>query len=154
MKIRNGFISNSSSTSFCIIGVSDSLSLQSLSEAEKLNFKWDDDYKKTKKARGCEHKIGRRDVFCKRCGKPAYVEEMVETIYDNLDYGFYEGKVVSFFGNWECPEQAGIDAVEVLMKMTLPQAKEYFCKLVKEKLRVDISPNQVNLLYGEASSEG
>ncbi len=38
MKIRNGFVSNSSSTSFCIIGVENTSIIKQIIEAENKNF--------------------------------------------------------------------------------------------------------------------
>jgi hypothetical protein len=152
MKTRNGFVSNSSSSSFCIIGVEDESLLKALAKAEKLHFRWNGD-PETELARGCNHKIDKTDQFCKVCGKPAYVEKEVKVNYNDLGHGVCDGEIILFFGNGYYPYNAGIHAPELLNKMTIPQAAEYFCKLVKNKLNIDINPAQVQLLYGEASSE-
>ena len=64
MKIRQGFVSNSSSTSFCIYGIE-------ISESDMAKLvKQPTESKKD----GCEHKFKRTTVkFCPECGKPAYI---------------------------------------------------------------------------------
>jgi len=88
MKIRQGFVSNSSSSSFAIFGVSTSYE----EIAEKLNIKTGD-----KKIKGCEHQYDREtNSFCSKCGLPAWeeIDEQIdyETIEDacaalDLDFG-------------------------------------------------------------------
>ena len=159
MKIRNGFVSNSSSSSFCIIGVSDSITLRDLAKAEKFKFKWGDDEEfKIEKVRGCEHKLNVKEKhinFCPVCGKPKYIEKKtkIEVKYNTLDYGSLHGKVISFYGNYYFPSCAGIDVLDLLYNMTIPQAKEHFCKLVREKLGVEIDTSIVEFKYGESTSE-
>jgi hypothetical protein len=154
MKTHNGFVSNSSSTSFCIIGVASNPTLYKLAAAEKLHFKWDEKQPdEFENIRGCEHKIGKNDLFCKICGSPAYIQKEIVVNYDDMPYGFCGGKVVDFYGNGWYPSYAGIDAQKLLDKMTIPQAKEHFRKLIKEKLNIDISPAMVGFMYGEVSSE-
>ena len=71
MKIRNGFVSNSSSSSFCIIGVDYSSHVAALIKAEGLDF---------------GHYNAKGDW---EYGK------------DCLGYGVCQGKIVEFYGNSE-----------------------------------------------------
>jgi len=64
MKIRNGFVSNSSSTSFSIFGVY-------LKDSEALMNNLLGDRKSTRTP-NCEHEFDREKAkFCPECGKPA-----------------------------------------------------------------------------------
>lgn len=112
MKIRTGFVSNSSSSSFCVIGVTDETVVKKLYEAEGL----------------------KQDEW-------------------GFPYGCDGGKVVSFYGRCVSECCAGIPAEKTLQDMSIKQARLHFCDLVKKKLKVDIRPDQVDLHYGEASSE-
>jgi len=87
MKIRNGFVSNSSSTSFCVFGVY-------IKDPDALCNKLMGEVKETKTA-GCSHNIDRDKVkFCPDCGAKAwniqttkrYPEEELESyFYTNKD---------------------------------------------------------------------
>ncbi len=68
MKERHGFVSNSSSTSFCIYGVyvDDATELLNQLVGEFV----------PKKIRGCKHPIAIETVkFCPECGKPSWIVE-------------------------------------------------------------------------------
>lgn len=65
MKIRNGFVSNSSSTSFAIYGIY-------VEDSEALMNKLMGEPKETK-TEGCEHKFDREKIkFCSECGADAW----------------------------------------------------------------------------------
>lgn len=147
MKTRNGFVSNSSSTSFCIIGVSESHYIEQLANAEKLSFPWSGEMVKYKKIRGCQHKI--TGAFCSTCGKPDYVKQEVEIEYDELEYGCISGKILNFYGSDDVPIYSGIDAMETLETMNLEEARIYFSELVKKNFDVDVPFEAINLYYGE-----
>ena len=75
MKIRNGFISNSSSTSFAIYGIY-------LEDSEALLNKLMGEPKETK-TKGCTHEFNRESIkFCSECGAEAWDIE-IEERYDN-----------------------------------------------------------------------
>jgi len=141
MKIRNGFVSNSSSSSFCIVGVSDKTFIKILLEKD-LGFH-------KNKQRGCDHP--ERDTpYCPQCGELMWVELMT---VDTFGYGRDNGKFISFYGEGpECCYNAGLDAGDLLEKMTLPEAREYFQKLVKDKYDIDIPLSSIGLRFGEAGS--
>jgi hypothetical protein len=121
MKIRNGFVSNSSSSSFCIIGTTYDSEIGKLVHAEEKNY-------------GHYDKDG----------------DWVDGT-DYMGYGCDTGEVISFYGDSQV-EYAGVDAEPLLEQYSLPQAREAFVKLCKEKLNVDIDPRWVDLHYGEAGN--
>ena len=146
MKIRQGFVSNSSSSSFCIIGVSDDEYVKRLIDAERKNFIAS---KERTKVRSCDHIVGNQDSYCRVCGKPVYTyEEKVSYQPDELSMGVGTGKVVNFYGNYE-PYYAGIKAEQLLDKMNLPNAKKFFVNLIKEKFGFNIPLDQVRFIFGE-----
>lgn len=84
MKFRNGFVSNSSTTSFCIFGVA----LERKTILEKLGLK-------NEKRPGCKCTIAHRESckFCPECGKPAWItncinDEEIQDCCNQLGFGF------------------------------------------------------------------
>jgi predicted RNA-binding Zn-ribbon protein involved in translation (DUF1610 family) len=156
MKIRNGFVSNSSSSSFCIIGVGNGWVAQ-LAEAEGKHFECFDDYEdvETKKVRNCSCDIDpNKGKYCPECGNLIWGEEEVERDepeYDDLGYGCCSGKVVDFYGNDE-PSISGIDAEKLLQTMTIPEACRHFQKVIKEKFGIDIPLKAIKFECGECGN--
>jgi hypothetical protein len=80
MKIRQGFVSNSSTSSFCVFGIeldNGPALLKKLIKAGEIE-----------PDKGCEHEFDRKTVkFCEECGEAAYVdpEENFES-YDLEEY--------------------------------------------------------------------
>lgn len=108
MKVRNGFVSNSSSSSFCIIGVEDDTTIQELLRADGVDW-------------------------------------------EGSGYGTIESNSgIQFYGGYDRPDWAGLDAQPLLEKHTLPEARAEFVKWAKKHLKVAVNPKQVNLYYGEA----
>jgi hypothetical protein len=110
MKIRTGFVSNSSSSSFCIIGTDNTDLIKKIAEAD--------------------------DVF---------IDDML------FDRGAYCSKNIQYYGDYS-PWYAGIDAEEILNRMTIPEAKKHVSKLLSEKLNLDIPPAELDFLFGEAGT--
>jgi hypothetical protein len=148
MKIRSGFVSNSSSSSFCIIGVSGGNWISQLEKAEGKHYGAYEPEESEVPGCDCNEK---RQKFCPECGAPK--SKMVEVDSnkepDYLSYGCDAGKVVTFYGSYEA-NYAGIDATGLLEGNTLKQAREYFVCLVEEKLGVKIPTHAVDLHFGEA----
>jgi hypothetical protein len=126
VKVRNGFVSNSSSSSFCIIGVENSMVIDELLTAEGIDPNTKDEWEKPAAT-------GLRSLA--------------------MGYGCDSGKMLNFYGNHNNPDFAGIEAEPLLQKFAIPDACKEFQKQVKKKLGVDIPLNKISLHYGNASSE-
>ena len=150
MKTRQGFVSNSSSSSFCIIGVERSWANR-LAVAEGKNYEGEEP--KIKVVPGCECNVNRAN-YCPECGSPKCKTVEVEPAKepDYLGYGCDDGKVVRFFGGGEL-QYAGIDAEPLLSDMNIKEARVYFHDLIKKEFKLDIPIDKIDFYYGEVSSE-
>ena len=157
MKTRLGFVSNSSSSSFCIIGVGGSGWVKQLAEAEGLYFEaFECEMEpETRMVRGCDCDINEnKGKYCPECGKKIWVEEDdegPEIEYSCCGYGVCSGKIVNFYGDYE-PYYAGVDARKLLDKMSIPEAKKEFQKLIKSKYNIEIPLSCIDFHYGEVGS--
>lgn len=130
MKIRNGFVSNSSSSSFCIVGVqhsdngwSDGVDLRYCGEAgfEKIKKEFQDDY---------------------------------HYGYNNLSGVGDEESSLKAYGNCGELEYVGIDCVNLLEEgIPLNDIKQSFVDQMKKFYNMDIKLEDVHIYYGESSSE-
>lgn len=85
MKIRNGFVSNSSTTSFCIYGIGIDID-------EEVCKSLDIEITRTE---GCDHTFNRKTIkYCPYCDNPAYEE---------VDSDDYQDEVIEYF------EKMGLD---------------------------------------------
>lgn len=136
MKIRAGFVSNSSSSSFCLIGVSNEDDIKALMEA--CGLKW---------VTGGEY--------------PKLIQKSINNELDDGDDadqwgGYIKTNVLDFVMSDYNPDNmigAGI-GTSILETMTLPEARKYFASLVKKELGVTIHPKDVELISGECSDGG
>ena len=110
MKIRTGFVSNSSTTSFCIIGVDNEAIVDKLLQACGYDNEW---------------------------------------YHQSKSFGAAEADSLTFYGDYNKPYWAGLDADTLLVDKTLPQAREWFIKYVQDKLNITLSQGDVRLRYGE-----
>lgn len=108
MKIRNGFVSNSSSSSFCIIGTH---------------------------------------------YKTAELVKATKAKEDDMGYGMCNTKTLNFYGSSLEDCVAGLDAEPLLQTRTIPEAKKYFQKYVKDMLKVDIDLAHITFEAGEAGND-
>ena len=125
MKIRKGFVSNSSSSSFLCLGVEDSNLIKKLFAAE--GFK--------------RNKEGYYD------GEGYGALSGKEIIF----YGSSGGSEDD--DNWMAAGLDEKETKEILENNTLKEARKIFKKLIKDRLGIDIPEKSIGLLYGEASSE-
>lgn len=125
MKIRSGFVSNSSSSSFCLVGFekyNNNENFETLWKAE--GFPTDD------------------DAYEKLDGK-------------SIDNGIYQGEFLIFAGGpcLEASRAVGLDAKELLERMSIKQARKYIQTLLKDKFDVTVKINSIDLVIGESSNE-
>ena len=131
MKKRKGFVSNSSSSSFLIIGV------------EKPSG-WGDDKGKTDYVELLEEAEGKHYDY-----DYDWDEEP-----DYMDFGEDEGKVVNFYGSGNEPYHAGIPVEERLKNdEKVSDLRKEFQKLIKDKFDIDIPLEDIQLYHGECSSD-
>jgi len=154
MKIRTSFVSNSSSTSFCVIGTGNHAVIGQFATQMNKFFHGYEDYlpdRKLKTVRCCEHP--EQDFpHCPICGKPMWKEPKYD--WDEYDYPEWwadRNDGVFFYGGEEV-YTVGMNAEELLQTMSIPQAKEHFVKIAKEKFRIDVPLKSVYFEYGEYSS--
>jgi hypothetical protein len=128
MKTRNGFVSNSSSTSFCIVGTSGFAKKVFRAVVEKSQMSIS----------------GIEDVFSSGVGEVDGITFVGNPSYENntLDEAI-ESMELSY---------CGFEAKGILEKHSLADAREIVCNKFKQ-LGVDVPVNKINLLYGEASNE-
>ena len=89
MKIRNGFVSNSSSSSFCVFGVNigdEGKVKKFLKNVVQINVE-------DQREQGCEHDFNRdKNKFCPECGNTAWEED------EYFDVSEYEDEIKKKIG--------------------------------------------------------
>jgi hypothetical protein len=119
MKIRIGFVSNSSSSSFCIIGVDNFHFIQYLAEAEGFNIKSYEILNHEDRDIHLEYGILKGKV---------------------VDFFGYDYTTVKF---------AGIDAEKLLQTMTIPEACNEFADIIWKKFDIHLPENSINFHFGQ-----
>lgn len=128
MKVRQGFVSNSSTSSFCIYGTFiDSTSeingvlVQEINEKRKQRF-LSKPY--TKQHPECIPQTEEewQEYFDEECDYDDYVNESGLEIYSMDGYGYYIGKSWYLIGDNETGKQFK-DSVEAIMETLIPDAK-------------------------------
>lgn len=122
MKTRNGFVSNSSSSSFCIVGIENTRIIEKLMAA--------DGFTENDAGYGVAG-TGKSDFV--------YYGHGYSKHGDGVDYHLEYG-------------YAGLEAVDTLNTMTLPEAKRYL-KLKLKQMNINVDVKDIDLHYGSMSSE-
>lgn len=113
-KMRLGFVSNSSSSSFCIIGTSNKNIISKCLDVDKIDW----------------------------------------TNLEETDYGYGELKTkrLSYYGTYEDPYYAGLQAQELLNSRTIPEAIQHTINYLKVNYNIVVTEKDINFLYGECGS--
>ncbi len=130
MKIRNGFVSNSSSSSFLIVGITDT------DKIKQLILK--DDFVND----GYGTSTGTEFIYTGCLPEECFDENSNIKVDENDDIIEPEYGIEI--------HEAGIDASERLKTESFKILKKEFVEKAK-KLGVEINPDRVQLLYGESS---
>lgn len=129
MKVRMGFVSNSSSSSFLCIGVEDEELIKKLLKAENP--------KRLKEDRECYENEWGGTLSSKNISFYGYRE------YGNDDN---EG--------WFTAGLSEGETKDILENNSMKEARKIFKKLMKDRLNIDIPENKIDLCFGEASNGG
>jgi len=145
MKIRFGFVSNSSSSSFCIVGTRDKKTIRQLMEVE--GFPFDEvgniDYEFNGSEKSVHAGFGIVELM-----KPSKVSKYS---WDGERINKFE-YVGSCYNN-DLPEYAGWAAEDCLKTRTIQGAVKHFIETCKKKFNVDVPEKSVGFFYGESHSE-
>jgi len=149
MKTRQGFVSNSSTTSFSVYGiyVEDSDALMDKLMGEK----------KVTKTKGCKHEFDReKSKFCPECGQPAWnITEEERDPYEDLPKCLEQfGLDATMWGGGENASE-GIYVGKDLRGGTFNKSKNKLeiLKTIEVKLK-ELFPNQEPRFYSDGSYEG
>lgn len=121
MKIRNGFVSNSSSSSFCIIGI------------YNVECSWN------------------RDSCCLKEYDESVYNEFNNLLRTEGEYNYYnfDDSDISLYGNGEAT-YVGIDCQELIESgKSFDEIRDIFINKMKEFHNIDIPKECVHMYYGE-----
>lgn len=123
MKIRTGFVTNSSSSSFCIIGTGDIDSIKGIYakifECNCNEYEDEGIWPNWNPSHGCQ----------------------IATGHDSFNFwGTYDEPYPYYFGH---------DAEDLLRSMTIGQACDWFVDECKERFNIDVPRHKVKFYFGE-----
>jgi len=152
MKIRTGFVSNSSSSSFCIIGISNQDIIFKLMKKDGFPTKQE---KETVSRYDGAGRMRNPNKYRELCEKAPLVE-VLDIEHVGGSHGFYEKmdrkETQLIYLGGDQPEYAGLQAERLLQNKSITQAKKDFRNYVKNWCEIDIPEEQIELYYGEVSS--
>lgn len=125
MKIRNGFVSNSSSSSFIIVGICNKSKIQALLKKIGWDSEKDDDW-----------------------------YDRIEEMFNSINHGQYEKDgLIYIWGSEKYPMYVGINPLPFLKAdLTLSEIKGRLIKRFDD-LGINIQEKDIDIDYGESCSE-
>lgn len=145
MKTRNGFVSNSSSSSFAVFGII----APEPEDLEKLLFGESVADIKKEPLPGCEHDFDRKKCkFCPECGNPAWLEpeededcdygedyyELEDDLKKKYDLDIVNGCDMDVFIGRDLEENTNLkdlQQVEKTIKQLFKKQAEFFCDVIE-----------------------
>ncbi len=146
MKIRTGFVSNSSTSSFCILGIiNDDLS-QKIQDAIE-EWKEKEIQKRTTEVRACAHPLVEAN-FCPECGKPMWMNNS-DRIRDDLHDEWADSPPFGIeVHEGDDGTEIGVYAKSRLQDKSIREAARELAAELKDNLSIEISPDDIDLICG------